>query len=147
MKAKRLGRLLQNASLAGAYRTPEKSLGDLLAAAAACGFVVRRTKLLGASGKEGLMRSLAAALDFPQWFGHNWDALADCLGDLSWLPAKGYLLILEDAADFCSRHEPECATALQLLGDAADAWRAQRVPFWALADVAPGRLPPLPASE
>ena len=147
MKATQLGRLLQNASLAGAYRTPEKHLDDLLAAAAACGFVVRRVKLSGVRGKQGLMRSLAATLEFPQWFGYNWDALADCLGDLSWLPAKGYLLILEDAAHFCSRHEPECAAALQLLGEAADIWRAQGVPFWALADVAPGRLPPLPAGE
>jgi hypothetical protein len=32
-------------------------------------------------------------LAFPAWFGHNWDALADCLTDLSWLPAAGYVLI------------------------------------------------------
>ena len=32
--------------------------------------------------------AVAAALGFPDWFGHNLDALADCLRDLSWLPGR-----------------------------------------------------------
>lgn len=31
--------------------------------------------------KRALLSELAAALDLPAWFGHNWDALVDCLGD------------------------------------------------------------------
>ncbi|WP_446686701.1 barstar family protein [Pseudofulvimonas gallinarii] len=27
---------------------------------------------------------MAAVFRFPEWFGDNWDALADCLADLSW---------------------------------------------------------------
>ncbi|MCZ7655132.1 MAG: barstar family protein [Rhodocyclaceae bacterium] len=30
-----------------------------------------------------LFECLATTLKFPDWFGHNWDALADCLSDLS----------------------------------------------------------------
>jgi RNAse (barnase) inhibitor barstar len=41
----------------------------------------------------GLLYGCAVALDFPGWYGRNWDALADCLRDLSWLPAGGYLLV------------------------------------------------------
>ncbi|WP_233257717.1 barstar family protein [Micromonospora sp. S4605] len=37
------------------------------------------------------------ALLFPGYFGWNWDALSDCLRDLSWLPADGYLIVIENA--------------------------------------------------
>jgi hypothetical protein len=35
----------------------------------------------------------ARILAFPAWFGHNWDTLADCLSDLSWLRGRGHVLI------------------------------------------------------
>jgi hypothetical protein len=41
------------------------------------------------SGKADLLDEFAAALDFPDWAGRNWDALADCLSDLSWLRVDG----------------------------------------------------------
>jgi hypothetical protein len=37
----------------------------------------------------------AAALAFPGWFGHSWEALADCLADLSWLRGRGHVLLWE----------------------------------------------------
>ncbi len=32
--------------------------------------------------KESVLGALATELAFPEWFGHNWDALADCLSEL-----------------------------------------------------------------
>lgn len=37
--------------------------------------------------RESLFRLFAERLRFPGYFGDNWDALEECLGDLSWLPA------------------------------------------------------------
>jgi len=37
----------------------------------------------------------ASTLAFPAWVGHNWEALADCLADLSWLPGNGHVLFWE----------------------------------------------------
>jgi len=37
----------------------------------------------------------ARALAFPGWIGHSWTALADGLADLSWLPARGHVLLWE----------------------------------------------------
>ena len=40
----------------------------------------------GIESKDALLSLYAEKLRFPDWFGHNWDALEDCLRDLSWLP-------------------------------------------------------------
>jgi len=40
------------------------------------------------SSKDELLDILASELRFPDYFGHNWDALEECLLDLSWLKAK-----------------------------------------------------------
>ncbi len=44
-----------------------------------------------------LFAEAARALRFPDYFGANWDALSDCLTDLSWVPAPAYLLVVEHA--------------------------------------------------
>lgn len=48
------------------------------------------------SGRELLTR-IAREMEFPAWFGENFDALNDCLRDLDWHPAPGYVLIVWDA--------------------------------------------------
>ena len=40
---------------------------------------------------------MAAALQFPLYFGRNWNALDECLVDLDWLPSNAYLLVFADA--------------------------------------------------
>ena len=53
---------------------------------------VARVDLAGARDKEALLERLATALDFPDWFGGNWDALEDCLTDLSGAPGPATVL-------------------------------------------------------
>ena len=69
-------------------------------------------------------------LEFPSWFGHNWDALADCLDDLVWLRAPGYLLVLENPAGISAAAPKDFAVALDVLAAAAGKWRERGVPFW-----------------
>lgn len=52
---------------------------------------------------DGFFAALADAWSFPDWCGRNWPAVDDCLSDLSWLPATGYVTILERAHDLASR--------------------------------------------
>jgi hypothetical protein len=35
--------------------------------------------------ERGLFDELSAAFQFPYYFGDNWDALDECMADLSWL--------------------------------------------------------------
>lgn len=70
----------------------------------------------------GLLTEHARALDFPDYFGHNWDALEECLTDLEWLPAKGYILLITDAGCVLPDDEEEYETFLEILRDAGEAW-------------------------
>jgi RNAse (barnase) inhibitor barstar len=69
-----------------------------------------------------LFAEFARALEFPDYFGHNWDALEECLADLEWLPAKGYILLITDAAHVLLDDEEEYETFLEVLRDAGEAW-------------------------
>lgn len=44
--------------------------------------------------KRDLLRALARGLNFPGYFGNNWDALEECLCDLSWLKAPGGIALV-----------------------------------------------------
>ncbi|MEI7482451.1 MAG: barstar family protein [Elusimicrobiota bacterium] len=50
--------------------------------------------------KADLLAALASGLKFPAYFGHNWDALLDCLRSLpDFIKAGGYAVIIE-SSDF-----------------------------------------------
>jgi hypothetical protein len=74
-----------------------------------------------------LFDALASAFAFPDYFGHNWDALVDCLGDLEWLEAEGYVLVIDDA-DASGLSEP-LARLLQIWPSVAQGWSAEGKPF------------------
>ena len=46
--------------------------------------------------KADLLRTLATQLKLPTYFGYNWDALEECLRDLSWLGATGGVVLLHE---------------------------------------------------
>ena len=79
--------------------------------------------------KSDLMAALSKGLEFPDYFGNNWDALDECLRDLAWIGAAGYVLIIAGAADLW-RREPELSALLvQVWADAAGVWSGKDVPF------------------
>jgi RNAse (barnase) inhibitor barstar len=69
-----------------------------------------------------LFAEFAQALEFPDYFGHNWDALEECLADLEWLPANGYILLITEASHVLPDDEEEFQTFLEILRDAGEAW-------------------------
>ena len=115
----------------GAYLVDSDDLPMLAAAAQTAGRGVRRIDLHGCRDKTTLLRRIAVALDFPEGFGRNWDALSDSLRDLSWLPATGHALLFEHADDFRDADEDDFDTLLDLIDEAADAWAERGMPLWA----------------
>jgi barstar (barnase inhibitor) len=111
----------------GVYRTSRAD--DILAVTRGSGIHVARIDLAGAAGKEALLARIAGALAFPAWFGGNWDALEDCLGDLSWMTAAGYVLLFESAADLPL---DERGTLVDILASVAASWAERKLPFFAV---------------
>ncbi|MGY1459494.1 MULTISPECIES: barstar family protein [unclassified Luteimonas] len=132
-----LGSLLADASQAAAYFVDIRDRAALVEAANALDFTVAVANLAAADDKDALLDQIAEALQFPATFGGNWDALADSLGDLSWLPAPGYVLLLDHCADLRDAAPDDFATLLDILDEAATAHARAGVPFWALLPVTP----------
>ncbi len=74
----------------------------------------------GLRRKREVLAALAGALSFPDYFGSNWDALEECLTDLSWLPERRILIVHGDIPPERARHR---ATYLEVLRDAVKSWR------------------------
>ncbi|TDC84015.1 hypothetical protein E1193_07015 [Micromonospora sp. KC606] len=62
------------------------------------------------------------ALLFPSYFGWNWAALSDCLTDLHWLPADGYLVIVENAPRLLPDSTHDQHTLFRILARAVHHW-------------------------
>lgn len=58
-----------------------------------------------ARGKQKVLGVLASGLRFPSYFGWNWDALDECLRDLSWLAEVRKVAIVHDGVPFSPRAE------------------------------------------
>lgn len=80
-----------------------------------------------ARGKEKLLGVLARGLRFPSYFGWNWDALDECLRDLSWLGDVRKITIVHDGRPFSPRAEM-FALYCDLLAEAVAAQRSATQP-------------------
>jgi RNAse (barnase) inhibitor barstar len=85
-----------------------------------------------ASTRAGFFQELARAMHFPDYFGRNWDAVYDCLTDLNWLPAAGYVLVLDGFDRFATDEPDQWAIGLKVLRDACAFWQPLTRPMYAL---------------
>lgn len=141
--AKDAARLAQPAQ-AGVYHLPQGGTVELALAAKQLDFWWISVDLSHARSKEDLLTILAQGLNFPSWFGNNWDALADCLTDLSWHPAEGYVLVLEQADSLRAAAEADFLTLLAILSDVAEYWRHEGLAFWSFVELAADGIALLP---
>lgn len=124
--------VLADPTQGGAYFVDAREGGSLAEAADALDFEVVHIDLGQRDDKDSVLQRFAQALRFPAWFGGNLDALADSLGDLSWLRADGYLLLIEHSDAWRQADDENFAAMLDILNEAAVTWGDQGVPFWAL---------------
>lgn len=109
---------LRDAKRSGVYRAPDTKAID--AATAASGLDV---VFIDAAQKP--LEKIAGALSFPRWFGGNWDALEDSLGDLSWRNGDGHVLVF-------TAYPEERELLVDVLRSSARYWAARGKPFFAV---------------
>ncbi|HYR36956.1 MAG TPA: barstar family protein [Burkholderiales bacterium] len=111
---------LRDPSRSGVYRTrDERAIMDATRGG--------QLDVVPIEARENLFDSLSRALAFPEWFGRNWDALEDVLGDLSWRKGEGHVLIL--------RSYPageDLGILLDVLRSTAEYWASRGKPFFAV---------------
>ncbi|UXY26382.1 barstar family protein [Streptomyces sp. HUAS TT20] len=77
----------------------------------------------GVADKAAFMDRFAQALALPDWFGRNWDALADSLGDPSFWPPdaaeNGLLLVVGGWLEYAAARPDEWAVALEVFTEAS----------------------------
>ena len=132
-----MGRLLQHLqdpARSGVYRVERPD--EVLDATRAGHPRLTRISLASVLDKNELLARLARGLQFPAWFGGNWDAWFDCLTDLGWhAPAPGYVLVLRRALGM-HRTAPETLdTALAIVEDAARVWTDRGITLRAFIDL------------
>jgi RNAse (barnase) inhibitor barstar len=140
-----LDKLLEGATESNIYRLNARMKAETIA---------RRVREQGAFSsvldgneihdKQTFLQNFAAALNFPAYFGHNWDAFEECLSDLEWLPAHAYVLVYDNAAVFARAQPAEWRTALAILQDAARFWCLEGRPFTVLLRKSGGHARSLP---
>lgn len=125
----------------GLYRAPA-AVVSLQATVRQAGLRWVVVDLRRARGKHALLSACARGFLFPAGFGGNWDALADCLQDLSWLEEPGTVALLRGAADFAVAAPGEHAMLLEILDATAQYWQQRERVFIVVSEGAAG-LPAL----
>lgn len=75
---------------------------------------------------DSLYVEFSKKLQFPSYFGKNWDALDECLNDLEWLGEKSYILILKDSYLLFNLHPADLDTFFKILDIAITEWTQGR---------------------
>jgi len=123
----KLTQRLSDATRSGVYRTP--GAAEIEDALRGTRLDLARVELRGVENKEALLGALAQALGFPDWFGGNWDALEDCLCDLSWRPGDGHVIVLRGGGALGA---DDVGVLIDVLSTSAAYWAERSRPFFAV---------------
>ena len=81
-----------------------------------------------------LISEFARGFKFPGYFGNNTDAFMDCICDLNWFNADGYVVVLEDGDQLLLDEPHEVDWFIGLMEEVGEIWNkpVEEVEKWAL---------------
>jgi hypothetical protein len=74
---------------------------------------------------DDLFREFAAAFQFPEYFGHGWDAFRDCLTDLAWFEASSCVCVVTNIDALLSEHPKDFEYLADDLQYASSYWASR----------------------
>lgn len=75
---------------------------------------------------RALFNEFAAALQFPCYFGNNWNAFDECVADLEWMPGEGYVILIVNGSQVLSDEPEELATFCRIMRSVGKEWADDR---------------------
>lgn len=140
----KLQKLLAEGQYAGVYHLPHNDRKALKEATKALEYGWLEADLSELHEITAALQKLGKELKFPDWYGANFDALADCLSDLSWHEAPGYVLLLKGADELHAHDHPAFDTLNEVFDGVIETWQEVGIPFWVFYDLRANGLAPLP---
>lgn len=130
---KRVIDVVKNRDAAGVYRLAgDAPLDEIVKKVRELGYAVFLIEGDAIRDKDDFLASIARTLQFPPYFGANWDALEDCLTDMSWIEGDSFVIVCTSLNRFSSQHPRDFATALDIFKDAGAFWKSQGGGFFVL---------------
>lgn len=97
-------------------------------------FISKEYKVFSLEGtkiksKADLLRQMSQVMKFPDYFGNNWDALEECLSDLSWITAKGFVIKFVNADNFIAICPSDFRVFVQIIESVSKSWSIEETDF------------------
>lgn len=134
--------LLQDARKARIHSLPEKQ--QLAEACAALGFTCLNVDLRNTPQIKEVLSILGRELDFPDWYGSNFDALYDCLSDFPRQEAAGCVITLANANTLATADPEAFKTLNAVFSEVIVEKSARGSPLWILYSEAIESIPAFP---
>jgi RNAse (barnase) inhibitor barstar len=79
-----------------------------------------------------LFQEFATVMQFPEYFGHNWDALNDCLTELDGHEVDRYIITIDKLDCFISKDLSQWTNFLDVCKSVVEYWQDTETPVYIL---------------
>lgn len=124
-------RLLADFERAGVYHLTPGGMAALAEACTLADLHLIVVDLAETPRMADAMDILTRATACPAHEAAHLDDLGEMLCDFSWLPANGYVILVEDADNLIATDPTGVQKLLEAFQAATHCWQEQEVPFWA----------------
>lgn len=124
-------RLLADHERAGVYHLTPGGMAALAEACSLADLHLIVVDLAETPRMADAMDILTRATACPAHEAAHLDNLGEMLCDFSWLPANGYVILVEDADNLIATDPTGVQKLLEAFQAATHCWQEQEVPFWA----------------
>ncbi len=77
------------------------------------------------TSRDRYFQMMADLFQFPDYFGNNWDAVADCLTDFSWEEGDRIIVVYSNCQGFCKGND--WVIAMKIWTNTIEFWQQQGV--------------------